>query len=56
MTEVLPEKIREEYLNNIPLKRFGTPDDVAAVVGFLASSDSDYINGQIIHIDGGLVM
>jgi len=56
MTEVLPEKIKEEYLNSIPLKRFGTPDDVANVVGFLASPDSDYINGQVIHIDGGLVM
>jgi 3-oxoacyl-[acyl-carrier protein] reductase len=56
MTEVLPEKIKQEYLNSIPLKRFGTPEDVAAVIGFLASSDSDYVNGQVIHIDGGLVM
>jgi len=56
MTEVLPEKVKESYLNSIPLKRFGTPEEVAKVVAFLASSDSDYITGQVIHIDGGLVM
>ncbi|NLC67345.1 MAG: 3-oxoacyl-[acyl-carrier-protein] reductase [Clostridiaceae bacterium] len=56
MTEVLPEKIKENYLKNMPLGRFGTPDDVADVVGFLASPASDYITGQVIHIDGGLVM
>jgi len=56
MTDVLPEKVKENYLSNIPLGRFGTPEDVAAVIGFLASCDSDYVNGQVIHIDGGLVM
>ncbi|MDD5604071.1 MAG: 3-oxoacyl-[acyl-carrier-protein] reductase [Eubacteriales bacterium] len=56
MTDVLPEKVKEKYLENIPLGRFGTPDDVADVIGFLASDDSDYITGQVIHIDGGLVM
>lgn len=56
MTDVLPEEIREKYLENIPLGRFGTPEDVANVVAFLASSDSDYVTGQVIHIDGGLVM
>lgn len=56
MTEVLPDKVKESYLNSIPLKRFGTPDDVAKVVGFLASGESDYVTGQVIHIDGGLVM
>ena len=56
MTDVLPEKVKENYLNNIPLKRFGTPEDVANVVGFLASSESDYITGQVIKIDGGLAM
>ena len=56
MTDILPEKVKENYLNNIPLGRFGTPDDVANVVGFLASPDSDYITGQVIRIDGGLVM
>lgn len=56
MTEVLPEEIKQNYLKNIALGRFGTPEDVANVVGFLASSDSDYVTGQIIDIDGGLVM
>lgn len=56
MTEVLSEKVKENYLNNIPLGRFGTPDDVANVIGFLASDDSNYVTGQVIHIDGGLVM
>lgn len=56
MTEVLSDKVRENYLNNIPLGRFGTPEDVANVVGFLASDEANYITGQVIHIDGGLVM
>jgi 3-oxoacyl-[acyl-carrier protein] reductase len=56
MTDILPEKVKENYLNNIPLGRFGTPEDVANVIGFLASDDSNYVTGQVIHIDGGLVM
>ncbi|TYQ13320.1 UNVERIFIED_CONTAM: 3-oxoacyl-[acyl-carrier-protein] reductase [Acetivibrio alkalicellulosi] len=56
MTEVLPDNVKENYLNNIPLKRFGTPEDVANVVAFLASDSSNYVTGQVIHIDGGLVM
>ena len=56
MTEILPENVKERYLNNIPLGRFGTPEDVANVVGFLASDEANYITGQVIHIDGGLVM
>lgn len=56
MTDKLSENVKEQYLNNIPLKRFGTPDDVAEVVAFLASDKSKYITGQVLHIDGGLVM
>ena len=56
MTDVLPEEVREKYLGNIPLGRFGTPEDVANVVAFLASDDSAYVTGQVIDIDGGLVM
>jgi len=56
MTEALPEDIRKNYLKNIPLGRFGTPEDVANVVAFLASDDSNYVTGQVIDIDGGLVM
>ena len=56
MTESLNEKIKDEMLKMIPLKRFGMPEDVAKAVGFLASEDSDYITGQVIKVDGGMVM
>ncbi len=56
MTDVLPDKVKENYLNNIPLSRFGTPEDVANVIAFLASDLSNYVTGQVINIDGGLVM
>jgi 3-oxoacyl-[acyl-carrier protein] reductase len=56
MTDVLPDEVKETYLNNIALGRFGTPEDVANVVAFLSSSYSDYVTGQVIDIDGGLVM
>jgi 3-oxoacyl-[acyl-carrier protein] reductase len=56
MTESLPEKAREEFASRIPLKRFGTPADVANVVAFLASDDGNYVTGQTINVDGGMVM
>ena len=56
MTDKLTDGVKEEYMRNIPLKRFGTPDDVANVVYFLASDEANYITGQVIHIDGGMVM
>jgi 3-oxoacyl-[acyl-carrier protein] reductase len=56
MTETLPEEVRKKYLDNIPLGRFGTPEDVANVVAFLSSEESGYVTGQVIDIDGGLVM
>ena len=56
MTDVLPDKVKEQYISAIPLNRFGTPEDVANVIGFLASDASNYVTGQVIHIDGGLVM
>ncbi len=56
MTDVLPEELKKKYLDNIALGVFGTPEDVAGVVAFLASPDSDYVTGQVIDIDGGLVM
>jgi len=56
MTDALPQEVKEKYLENIPLGRFGTPEDVANVVAFLASDDSAYVTGQVIDIDGGLVM
>lgn len=54
MTEGLSEKIKEGALNSIPLKRMGSPSDVAKLAAFLASDDSGYITGEVIKIDGGL--
>ena len=56
MTDVLKEQVKEEIAKNIPLKRMGVPEDVANVVKFLASEESSYITGQVINIDGGMVM
>jgi 3-oxoacyl-[acyl-carrier protein] reductase len=56
MTRDLPEKAREAFLQNIPLGRAGTPEDVAELVCFLASPASSYITGQCITIDGGLTI
>lgn len=56
MTEVLSEEIRENMLRAIPLMKFGNPKDIANLVVFLASERSDYITGQVINVDGGMVM
>jgi 3-oxoacyl-[acyl-carrier protein] reductase len=56
MTNKLNDKQKEAIINIIPLKRVGTPEDVAKVVCFLASSDADYLTGQIIAVDGGLAI
>lgn len=56
MTSRLSEKAKEEFITNIPLMRAGKPGDIAKAVLFLASEYSDYITGQIINIDGGMVM
>ena len=56
MTDVLKDDVKEEIAKNIPLKRMGTPQDVANVVKFLTSEDSSYITGQVIHVDGGMLM
>ena len=56
MTNVLKPEIKEQIAKNIPLKRMGTAEDVANVVKFLASKDSSYITGQVINIDGGMLM
>lgn len=56
MTDKLPEDVKGEMLKQIPLTRFGSPQDVAAVVKFLASDESGYLTGQTIHVDGGMVM
>lgn len=56
MTDVLKDELKEEIAKNIPLKRMGNTQDVANVVKFLASEDSAYITGQVINVDGGMVM
>jgi 3-oxoacyl-[acyl-carrier protein] reductase len=56
MTGKLEEGIKEDMLRNIPLARFGQPDDIAAAAAFLAGDSSSYITGQTLHVDGGMVM
>ncbi len=54
MTESLPINVREEYLKQIAARHFGRPEDVAALAAFLASEKAEYINGQVISVDGGM--
>lgn len=56
MTAALPENIRKEWINHIPLRRGGTVDDIANVATFLASDLSSYVSGQVIQVDGGMNM
>ncbi len=56
MTKDLPEKVKADSVSQIPLGRFGTPEHVAATAAFLASEEAEYITGQVIHVDGGMVM
>lgn len=56
MTEVLSEKIKEKLIENVPLKKLGNPEDVANLAAFLASENASYITGQVINVDGGMVM
>ena len=56
MTDVLGDRFKEEAKKSIPLKRLGKAEDVAEVVAFLASDSANYITGQVIHVDGEMVM
>ena len=56
MTAGLPESVKEKMLTDIPLGRMGEPEDVASAVLFLASDQASYITGQVVNVDGGMVM
>lgn len=56
MTKKLSDEQIKQYLNNIPLKKLAKPEDIANVALFFASEDSNYITGQVLHVDGGLAM
>jgi 3-oxoacyl-[acyl-carrier protein] reductase len=56
MTAVLSDKARNAMLGQVPLGRAGQPEDVAAVIAFLASESASYITGQVIHVSGGMYM
>ena len=56
MTRAMTGEAREEWATRIPLKRFGTPDDIAAAVCFLASPEASYITGHVLAVNGGMYM
>ena len=56
MTEKIDEKFKETIVSKIPSARLGEPDDIANAVLFLASSQSDYVNGETLHVNGGMYM
>ncbi len=56
MTEGLPEEVKKAFMDNIPVKRFGLPKEVASAVRFLLSDEAAYITGQVINVNGGLYM
>jgi len=56
MTEKLSDEIKKAFLDNIPMKRFGLPEEIARTVKFLCSDEAAYITGQVINVNGGLYM
>ncbi len=55
MTDVLPEEVKKAYMDTIPLKRFGTQEDIANAVAWLSGDDAAYVTGQIISVNGGMI-
>ena len=56
MTDVLPELVKDAAKQMIPMRRFGSVDDIAKAIAFLASDDAGYITGQVLCVDGGMAM
>ena len=56
MTALLPDDVKQHFINNIPAGCFGSAENVADAVAFLCSADADYVTGQVINVDGGMVM
>lgn len=56
MTDVLPDDVKDTYMKQIPMGKFGKPDDISGVCAFLSGDDASYITGQVIVVDGGMVM
>ena len=56
MTAVLDEKVREAILERVPMSKFGSPDDIAHTAVFLAMEPTGYMTGQVLTVDGGMVM
>ncbi|MBQ1546557.1 MAG: 3-oxoacyl-[Clostridia bacterium] len=56
MTNALSDKVKEQFENSIPMKRGGSPEDVANVIAFLCSDEASYVTGEVIRVDGGLAM
>jgi len=56
MTEKVPEKVLQQLVTMIPLQRLGKPSDIAYAYLYLASDESDYVNGTVLHVDGGIMM
>ena len=55
MTDVLPDDVKARYMESIPLRRFGTQDDIAKAVAFLAGPDAEYVTGQVVSVNGGMI-
>ena len=56
MTRAITDGAKADWAGQIPMGRMGTPDDIAAAVGFLASDDASYITGQVLAVNGGMYM
>jgi len=56
MTQAIPPEVKEKFIGKIPMRRIGKPEDIAAIVCFLASDEANYVTGQCIQIDGGLTV